>query len=72
MVFNLLPIYPLDGFNAISSQLKYTNKFVLFMQKYGSIILIATIILFSYTNIFEYLVYYIGYPINSLWNLIIY
>lgn len=70
MVFNLLPIYPLDGFNAIASQLKYTNKFVLFMQKYGSIILILTIILFSYTNLFDLLVYYIGYPISKFWNLI--
>lgn len=72
MVFNLLPIYPLDGFNAIASQLKYTNKFVLFMQKYGSLILIITLIIFNYTNLFSYLVYYIGYPITALWNLILF
>jgi len=72
MIFNLLPIYPLDGFNAIASQLKYTNKFVLFMQKYGSLILIFTLIIFNYTNIFSYLVYYIGYPINALWSLILF
>lgn len=72
LVFNLLPIYPLDGFNAIASQLKYTNKFVTFMQKYGSFILIGMIILFNYTNLFEYLVYYVGYPIDKLWSLIIY
>lgn len=71
MVFNLLPIHPLDGFNAIASQLKYENKFVLFMRKYGTIILLATVIIFSYTNIFETLVYYVGYPINYLWGLIL-
>ena len=72
MVFNLLPIYPLDGFNAISSHLKYTNPFVQFMLRYGTFILIFVIIIFNYTNIFEHLVYYIGYPISKFWNLIIF
>lgn len=70
MVFNLLPIYPLDGFNAISSQLKYTNPFVNFMYKYGRIVLIVALIIFAYTNIFDVLVYYISYPISKFWNLI--
>ena len=72
MVFNLLPIYPLDGFNAIASQLSYANRFVNFMQKYGSIILLATLIVFNYTNIFSELVYYISYPINKFWGLILF
>lgn len=71
MIFNLLPIYPLDGFNAIASQLKYTNPFVLFMQKYGSVILLIVILIFNFTNIFNYLVYYIGAPISSFWRLFI-
>lgn len=68
-VFNLLPIYPLDGFNAIASQLRYDNPFVTFMQRYGSLILILVIIIFSYTNIFTYLVNYVGYPISWFWGL---
>ena len=68
-VFNLLPIYPLDGFNAIASQLRYDNPFVTFMQRYGSLILILVVIIFSYTNIFGYLVSYIGYPISWFWGL---
>ena len=72
MVFNLLPIYPLDGFNAIASQLSYTNKFVNFMQKYGSIILLVALIVFNYTNIFTELVYYISYPINKFWTMILF
>ena len=71
MVFNLLPIYPLDGFNAVASHLKYTNPFVQFMLKYGMFILIIVIVIFHYTNIFELMVNYIGYPINRFWNLII-
>lgn len=68
-VFNLLPIYPLDGFNAIASQLRYDNPFVTFMQRYGSLILILVVIIFSYTNIFGYLVSYAGYPISWFWGL---
>lgn len=71
MVFNLLPIYPLDGFNAISSYLKYTNPFVQFMLRYGTFLLIFVIVIFNYTNIFNMLVYYVGYPISKFWNLII-
>ena len=71
MVFNLLPIHPLDGFNAIASQLSYTNRFVTFMQKYGVIILFVVIVIFSYTDIFNVLVDYIGYPIREFWNLVL-
>lgn len=71
MVFNLLPIYPLDGFNAIASQLSYTNRFVNFMQKYGVIILFVVIVIFSYTDIFNILVDFVGYPIIKFWSLIL-
>lgn len=68
-VFNLLPIYPLDGFNALASQLRYDNPYVTFMQRYGSLILLLVIIIFSYTDIFDYLVTYVGYPISWFWSL---
>ena len=71
MVFNLLPIHPLDGFNAIASQLSYTNRFVNFMQKYGVIILFVVIVIFSYTDIFNILVDYVGYPIREFWSLVL-
>ena len=71
MIFNLLPIYPLDGYNAIASQLKYDNGFVQFMRKYGYLVLIFVIIIFNATNVFNYLYTYIGYPITWLWGLII-
>ena len=71
MVFNLLPIYPLDGFNMIASQAKYDNAFVNFMQKYSYVILLIVVCVFSFTNLFEYLVYYVGYPISWFWNLIV-
>lgn len=46
-VFNLLPIYPLDGFNLVSTFLKYDNKYVQFMRQYGHFVLIGVLILLS-------------------------
>lgn len=49
--FNLLPIYPLDGFNCIATFMKPTNKFLQFMRRYGSWILLIFII----TPVFDYI-----------------
>ena len=43
-VFNLLPIYPLDGFNAIQALTRTNNRFINFMYKYGAIIMLIIII----------------------------
>ena len=47
--FNLLPIYPLDGFNCLKTLLPPGNKFIEFIRKHGTIILLIVII----TPIFE-------------------
>ena len=41
--FNLLPIYPLDGFRIIESFTRYDNKFCVFMRKYGVYVFIALV-----------------------------
>lgn len=69
-VFNLLPVYPLDGFNCISALTKYDNKFVNFMRKYGTLILIIVLI-FGDILLFQ-LVQWIGTPLEMLWRLIVY
>ena len=71
LVFNLIPVYPLDGFNAIASLTKYNNKFVNFMRRYGSIILLILIIVFHVTDLFNTIVSYVGYPILWFWSLIL-
>ena len=43
-VFNLLPFYPLDGFNLLSALAKPWNKAVAFLRKYGYYILLALIV----------------------------
>ncbi len=67
-VFNLLPIYPLDGFNAIAAYTKYENKFVNFMRRYGNLILIAVLIFGDF--LLFWLCKYIGLPIDLFWGLI--
>ena len=42
-VFNLLPLYPLDGFRILESFTRYNNKFTSFLRNYGRYILIALI-----------------------------
>ncbi|MCL2630612.1 MAG: site-2 protease family protein [Firmicutes bacterium] len=44
-MFNLLPIYPLDGFNLLDTFLPYGNPFSRFMVKYGFFVLIGLIAL---------------------------
>ena len=70
MVFNLLPIPPLDGFNAISAVAKYNNKFVQFMQSYGSIILILLLVFFD--GLLMQLISWVSLPLNMFWNWIIF
>lgn len=43
-LFNILPIFPLDGFNILATFCNPENKFVNFMYRYGSLILILLLI----------------------------
>ena len=39
--FNLLPIFPLDGFRVAETLTKYTNPVIRFLRNYGSMIMLA-------------------------------
>ena len=43
IAFNLLPIYPLDGFHVVESLTPYNNGYVRFMRRYGQYILIGIV-----------------------------
>jgi len=47
-IFNILPIYPLDGFNFIMTFIKDKGRFLQFSIRYGVIILIAVIVAFGW------------------------
>ncbi len=67
-IFNLLPIYPLDGFNVLQSLTKGTNKFVNFLKRYGNIILLVLLL----TGVFEigmsYVVDFFILPVLAFWT----
>ncbi len=69
--FNLLPIYPLDGFRLLNTFLKPNNGFSRFMYRYGSFCLLALVLLGNVFRSFglEYLD--IFYWVNRLINILI-
>ena len=69
-VFNLLPVYPLDGFNVLSALLPYSSKFVVFMRKYGQIILIILLVTLFRTGIFSYIIDGIFDSLYNFWCMI--
>ena len=68
-VFNLLPIYPLDGFNIIASVVGAKNKLIQFLTKYGSLILFGLVFADYLLNlyIFESIVNFVLNPIITFW-----
>lgn len=81
-VFNLIPVYPLDGFRVLEVIFSKNpdNKFLLFMRRYGQVILIIMIVInyltdyvpfLSYIDLFGFLMSFltgiIGYPIELFW-----
>ena len=71
-IFNLLPLYPLDGYNILRSVTKGTNKFVNFLGRYGHIILLVLVFSTLLEMGMSYAVGNILYPINMFWMKIIY
>ncbi len=45
MAFNLLPIYPLDGFRVIETLAKPDNAYVNFMYRYGSYVMLGLLLI---------------------------
>ena len=45
IAFNILPIYPLDGYNVVASLSRTNNAYLRFMRQYGSYILLGILLL---------------------------
>ena len=69
-VFNLLPIYPLDGFNFLNAFMRYDNKFVDFNMRYGQILLLILLISGLVGWVLGYAVNGIVWVFEWFWNLI--
>lgn len=68
-IFNLIPVYPLDGFNAIKSFAKYNNRFVNFMYKYGNIIMLVIILTPVFDIIYQGTTGYLLGVFDNFWGL---
>lgn len=67
-VFNILPIYPLDGFKLVENYTKYGNEYVNFMYRYGTLVLLGVVLIFE--DLLSLLIGYISLPIQLFWKLI--
>ena len=70
-VFNLIPVYPLDGFNAIRALSRSNNKFVNFMFKYGAIIMLLIIITPIFDFIYQFITGHITDVFFNFWGLFV-
>ena len=67
-IFNLLPIFPLDGFNIVSSLSKTRNAFLDFMQKNGTIVLIVLLISGALQFVISSIYEFISTPITNFFT----
>ncbi|MBE7074424.1 MAG: site-2 protease family protein [Clostridiales bacterium] len=70
-VFNLIPIYPLDGFNAVKSIFRLNNKFLNFMYRWGNLILIVVICLPFFDAFYNIVTGFITETFFSFWGLFV-
>lgn len=74
MVFNLLPLYPLDGFRVVETLAEPDNKYVNFMYKYGNFVLLGFILLsyllswFNIPDIFDMVQDLARMVFNAIWG----
>lgn len=66
--FNLLPIYPLDGYKIVDSFCKYENKFLDFMKRYSFIIFLVLAFTGLYSLFYNYTA---GLLYNGLYRLFV-
>lgn len=55
-IFNLLPIYPFDGYNVIDSMCRYDNAYLRIAKRYSSIIFLILIITGIYSMLYTYVI----------------
>lgn len=76
-IFNLIPIFPLDGFNILYSLTREGNKVIRFFQRYGNYLLIGILIFVSVIepylpfldggSLMFYLANLIAVPMQDFW-----
>jgi len=54
MIFNLLPVYPLDGFNMLDSFTKPDNGYMQFMRRNSTWVLLVVMVVLMFTGAISY------------------
>jgi len=70
MIFNLLPIFPLDGFNMLVSLTKPTNRYMNFMRANSMAVLMVVMLILIFTQVFANIGFYIANGLLDFWGLI--
>ncbi|MGN1227375.1 MAG: site-2 protease family protein [Christensenellales bacterium] len=70
-VFNLLPIPPLDGYSLLSALVKGDNPYMVFVQKYGLILMLIILLTPIFDIILNFLYSLVLMPLFQLWYLIL-
>lgn len=83
-VFNLIPVFPLDGFRIVDVFAKKRGKVYDFLRNYGYYVLLGLMVLSSiadrvpslyFLDVFGYFMYFavniVGYPISAFWIFIL-
>ena len=65
-IFNLLPIYPFDGYNVIDSMCRYDNAYLRFAKRYSTILFILIIVTGVYDLFYSYVIDKIYYVLVNL------
>jgi len=72
MLFNLLPIFPLDGFNLLRSFTKPNNKFMDFSMRYSMFLLLGFLMIMMFTGLLARVRDYIMIGFLRYWDLPLY
>ena len=69
MAFNLIPVYPLDGFRLVETLVKPDNRYVAFNYRYGSFLLLGLIVLFNVLGYISPYLDLLGLYMNAIVNM---
>lgn len=67
-IFNLLPFYPLDGSKILELCLKPNNRFLQFLQKYSTLIMLALLLFGVISYIINICVSFLGTGMLVMWG----
>lgn len=70
MAFNLLPLFPLDGFRVVETLAKPNNRYVDFMYRYGNFVLLGLLLVSTFVGQFVPYLDIFGMYINSIIKLV--